>query len=112
VKLGVVVVSITAVLAAGCESARRTEPIAYPRLDAEATAGEVVFARHCHMCHPHGEAGVGPALDDKPLPDAAIELQIRTGVVGAGTMPPFPPDVVSDEEIELILAYLKAIRSI
>ena len=111
-KLGVVVVSATTVLAAGCASAPPTGELNSPLLDARARAGEKLFMRHCHMCHPHGGAGVGPALNDKPLPDAAIKLQIRTGAVGAGTMPPFPPDVLSDREIDQIIEYLKAIRRI
>jgi mono/diheme cytochrome c family protein len=87
-------------LLAGCASARRTEPIAGPiLLDEKASAGEVIFMHTCNGCHPHGEAGVGPALNNKPLPDAAIRLQIRTGVVGGGTMPPFPPEALSDKEI-------------
>jgi mono/diheme cytochrome c family protein len=113
VKLGVVVVSAAAALSTACASARRSEPIAGPiPLDAKASAGQIVFMRNCQSCHPRGEAGVGPALNNKPLPDAAIRLQIRTGVVGAGTMPPFPPEVLSDEEIDQIIAYLTALRKI
>ena len=105
--------AFTAALLPACASARRSEPIAGPiPLDAKAAAGQVVFMRNCHVCHPRGEAGVGPALNNKPLPDAAIEVQIRTGVVGAGTMPPFPPEVLSDQEIDQIIAYLTALRKI
>lgn len=102
-----------AVLAGGCASARRAEPITGPvQLDAKAAAGEVVFMRNCHMCHPSGEAGLGTALNDKPLPDAAIKLQIRESVVGAGNMPPFSPEELSDAEIDLLIAYLTAMRKI
>jgi mono/diheme cytochrome c family protein len=112
-KLGAFTLVTVTLLGAGCASARRSEPIAGPiPLDEKASAGEVVFMRHCNGCHPHGDAGVGPALNNKPLPDAAIKLQIRTGVVGAGTMPPFGPDQISDQEIDEIIAYLTALRKI
>jgi mono/diheme cytochrome c family protein len=94
----------------GCGSARRSEPIVGPiTLSGKAAEGEIAFMRQCNSCHPHGEAGVGPAINNKPLPAPAIKLQIRTGALG-GTMPPFSPQELPDDQVDTIIAYLEAIR--
>lgn len=95
-------------LAAGCGSARRGEPVAPPlALSAEEQRGERVFMRECHLCHPGGEGGLGPAINNKPLPGFLIRLQVREGF---GAMPAFPDEKVSSEELDAIVAYLKALR--
>jgi mono/diheme cytochrome c family protein len=58
---------------------------------------------HCHACHPGGEAGLGPALNDKPLPGLLVRLQVRTGM---GAMPAFSPRELSDGELRDLIAYL------
>jgi mono/diheme cytochrome c family protein len=60
--------------------------------DARLIAGQQVFLTHCHQCHPGGEAGLGPALNNRPLPDFLTRMQVRGGI---GVMPGF-----SEEEIE------------
>src|SRR4051794_34568929 len=84
--------SAAIVLAAvGCRSARRGEPIVGPLSsnDPAVQHGKIVFARQCYACHPGGEGGLGPGLNDKPLPVFAMKLQVRTGIVGFGVMPSF-----------------------
>jgi hypothetical protein len=44
--------------------------------------GEKVFMEHCQRYHPHGEAGLGPAIN--PAPSFGKRFQIRHGV---GAMP-------------------------
>ena len=61
----------------------------------------------CNKCHPGGEAGLGPALNNKPLPDFLVRYQTRSG---AGAMPPFDPDELSDKDLADVTAYLKALR--
>jgi mono/diheme cytochrome c family protein len=92
-----------------CGSARRSMPIAGPmmNLTAEQQAGQVAFQRFCHRCHPHGEAGLAPALNNKPIPGWLIRFQIRHGL---GAMPAFSEDVISDEEVDQIIAYAVALR--
>lgn len=99
---------------AGCGSARRSEPVAGPLNlsevdpeEEEALLGERVFATHCYQCHPGGRAGLGPALNDKPLPGFAIRTQVRQGV---GAMPAFPEEMISNEELDGVVAYLVALR--
>ena len=70
--------------------------------------GRHVFAQHCHTCHPGGEAGLGPALNNKPLPRALIKFQVRHGL---GAMPAFTEDHVSKAELDNLAAYVVALRS-
>jgi mono/diheme cytochrome c family protein len=95
-------------LSLACGPARRREPLASPpALDASSERGRVVFMARCHQCHPGGEAGLGPAINNKPLPDFLKRLQVRRGL---GTMPAFPKSEISDEELDDLLAYLRALR--
>jgi mono/diheme cytochrome c family protein len=95
-------------LSLACGSARRREPIATPvALDQRAERGRAVFMANCHQCHPGGEAGLGPALNDKPLPDFLKKFQVRHGL---GTMPSFSEQKISDEQLDDLMEYLKALR--
>lgn len=102
-----------AVVAAGalaaCGSARRGEPIAGPLwIGSPAAAhGQEVFMAHCQQCHPTGAAGLGPAINNKPLPGFLIKFQVRHGL---GAMPAFPERQIDDAELDDLVAYLKALR--
>ena len=97
-------------LLAACSTARRSEPVlgAVPVQDPALDPGRHVFAQHCHTCHPGGEAGLGPALNNKPLPRALIKFQVRHGL---GAMPAFTEDHVSKAELDNLAAYVVALRS-
>ncbi|HEU0035537.1 MAG TPA: cytochrome c [Kofleriaceae bacterium] len=100
---------IVAVLAA-CGRQHRGEPTA-PELrprTAEVSAGQKLFRKFCYQCHPGGSAGIGPALNNKPLPEFAIRTQIRKGV---GAMPAFPDDWLDDSEVAAIAEYVQALRA-
>ena len=75
-------------LLVACGATRASEPVAGPLpLDSGAEQrGRVVFMQHCHACHVLGEGGLGPSLNDKPLPEFALRFQVRQGV---GAMPGF-----------------------
>jgi len=96
------------VLLAAC-SARRSEPIAGPMTLAtpELRQGEIAFDRHCSHCHPGGEKGLAPAINNKPLPGFMIKTQVRHG---AGAMPAFSEKELSREELDALVRYLKALR--
>ena len=98
------------VFGAGCGSVRRGEPFTGVRewKDPEIRRGEVQFATHCHQCHPGGEGGLGPGLNDKPAPGWLMKTQVRTGL---GAMPSFPKEVISGEELDDLVAYLLAVRA-
>jgi len=90
-------------------SARRSEPIAGPLLlsSPEIAEGRKIFMDHCHQCHPGGEAGLGPSLNNKPLPAFAIRTQVRHGF---GAMPAFYENEISETELDSLVTYLKALR--
>lgn len=101
---------LIAVLTA-CGPAYRGAPLygPPPRDDPRVAAGERVFARHCHECHPGGDAGLGFGINNKPLPGWAIELQVRHGL---GAMPAFDEERIDDVELDAIVAYLMALRAL
>jgi mono/diheme cytochrome c family protein len=97
-----------AAAALACGSARKSPPLAGPTaLDERERRGEIAYMRHCHSCHPNGEAGLGPSLNDKPLPGALIKAQVRKGI---GAMPSFDDGRIGDAELDDVVAYLGALR--
>jgi mono/diheme cytochrome c family protein len=105
-RLALLLAAGLAVLAA-C-SARKSEPLRGPVvLSPEAAYGHVVFDRHCDRCHQGGEGGLGPSLNDKWVPTAAIRFQVRKGL---GAMPSFPPCKLSDEDLDAVVCYLLTLR--
>lgn len=107
-----VIIRIAVVLAlavmAACGPARRGVPFGPPlQLTEQERQGEQLFMAQCHHCHPGGAAGLGPAINNKPLPGAAMHLQIRKGM---GTMPAFPESLLSNAEVEAIVAYLNKLQ--
>jgi mono/diheme cytochrome c family protein len=105
----IVVVVLAMVGAISCANARRDEPFAPEVIldNARQVRGEQVFARHCAQCHPNGEAGLGPAINDRPVPKALIAAQIRAGV---GEMPAFDESMMSSDDVDAVTEYLLALR--
>jgi mono/diheme cytochrome c family protein len=98
------------VLLSACGSARRAEPITgrAPIMSGELLEGKKLFMKHCDQCHPRGEAGLAPAINNKPHPAFLIKFQVRQGL---GAMPSFSKEDISDEELEKIVSYLQALRN-
>ena len=107
---GVVVLALA--LAVGCRSVRRGEPIVGPLTsnDPAVEHGKIIFAHKCNSCHPGGEGGLGPGLNDKPLPVFAMKLQVRTGIVGFKVMPSFDQHQIPSEDLDDLMKYIKALR--
>jgi mono/diheme cytochrome c family protein len=100
-------------LAPGCGSARRSEPLRGPMtLNAQLQRGQVVFMRNCHKCHPGGEAGSGPSLNNIPLPGPLLKVRVRSRAffLGIGRMPSFKKHEISRQELHDLVSYLKALR--
>lgn len=92
----------------GCATGRHRAPFAEPPADdPRLVLGERVFDAHCHTCHPGGEAGIGLSLTRTAYPGWVIRFQVRTGV---GEMPRFPEDVIPDDELDAVVAYIKWLR--
>lgn len=98
---------IAAGLAIACGQARRSEPLMGPLvLGSEQERGRTAYMKYCHQCHPGGEGGLGPSLNDKPLPTFLKKFQVRQGI---GSMPSFSEEEIPDEELDDIMAYLEAL---
>jgi mono/diheme cytochrome c family protein len=93
----------------GCRSARRGEPIIGPSSisDPAVARGRLVFQQHCHQCHPGGEGGLGPALNNKPAPAFLIKTQVRLGL---GAMPGFEKERIDSEELDDLTTYIIWLR--
>ena len=107
----VAIVALTSlIVSVGCGSARRGEPVGPPVNpdDPKVVAGQQVFMTHCYQCHPGGAAGLGPAINDKPLPGALIKLQVRNGL---GAMPSFGEGHISDPKLDALVSYLQTLRT-
>lgn len=102
-------IAALATVCVSCGTARKSEPVAGPFSAAgpSAARGEVLFDRHCGICHPQGEGGLAPSLNDKPLPKFLMRFQVRHGL---GAMPKFTKEEIKDEELEDILNYLVQLR--
>jgi mono/diheme cytochrome c family protein len=109
VLLCLVALAAPLLVQAGCGSTRREEPLVGPLdvSDPQLKLGRQVFMSQCYQCHPGGRGGVGPALNDKPLPQPAIRTQVRAGV---GAMPGFNEQRVNDDELHAVARYVAALR--
>jgi mono/diheme cytochrome c family protein len=102
------VILVLSITLAAC-SARRGEPLygPLPTTTAAVENGQQVFMRECHQCHPGGEAGLGPSINDKPLPGFLMRLQVRRGI---GAMPAFSQNEISPQELDDLVLFLKELR--
>jgi mono/diheme cytochrome c family protein len=102
VLLAVVLLSLS--LLAGCAGERQGEPITGAQaLTAEEIKGRRVYMRECNGCHPQGAGGLGPALNNKPVPAVAIKIQVREGF---GAMPSFSDKEITSEELDALVAFM------
>lgn len=114
-RFGIVLI-LVALFAAGCASSGSEEPGADPEnpsaeeaehaeeTSAAASAGlETYGAVGCAACHgQNGEGGVGPALAGHTEDQLFRQVRIPKGDI----MPPFPTDVLSDEDVKNISAWI------
>jgi mono/diheme cytochrome c family protein len=97
------------IAAAGCGDARKGDlPESRFRQEPELARGRVAFMHHCNECHVQGGPGLGPGIIDKPLPAVAIKTQVR---VGAGTMPAFAKEKISDDDLNALVRYLGVLKA-
>jgi mono/diheme cytochrome c family protein len=77
-------------------------------LAASAEKGKSAFLQHgCWQCHGYqGQGGVGPKLAPGPIPFETLSNFVRTT---SRQMPPFSKDILSDDDLADIYAYLESI---
>lgn len=98
-----------AVVVGSCGSARRGAPLTGEHVPPtpEIASGQRVFDASCAQCHPGGTQGLGPALNNKPLPGWLIRFQVRNGL---GAMPAFSEEEIPDAQLEALTEYLVWLR--
>ena len=117
VTLALTVVGV-AVLNSGCsvkEEVRRIEQVKIAEQlkaasNSDDLTGEQVFIRSCNTCHPSGRKGVGPALDkinEHFSGDQELIALIRTGM---GMMPGQSQEILNDQEMTNLIAYLRSMN--
>ena len=99
-----------------CGSPRRIETnLAKENITAEdqrIAAGRLIFKNNCQKCHPNGEAGEGPSLNNIHLPGVLLRYRVRSKsfVLWLGKMPSFNKSEISKKEMDGLIAYMKAVR--
>jgi mono/diheme cytochrome c family protein len=106
----VLAAAMVAGVLAACGTGRRVDPplaLSSAGQDSELAHGQRVFMRACHQCHPRGETGLGPALNNKYVPAFLIRFQVRNGL---GAMPAFPASALSTEELDAVVRYIQYLQ--
>ncbi|BDP43535.1 hypothetical protein DAETH_35040 (plasmid) [Deinococcus aetherius] len=100
---------LLAPLLTACLPQRRDAPLVgeLTGLSPQEARGRVVYMANCQQCHPGGAEGLGPALNNKPLPHLAIRAQVRAGL---GAMPAFDASEISDADLEALADYVVRLR--
>lgn len=97
-----------------CGTARRSEPLmgTMNTSSEKIEKGRIVFNNKCNKCHPGGESGEGPMLNNIYLPKFVIKARVRSKafLLYTGKMPSFKKHEISKEELNALTAYLKALR--
>lgn len=91
-----------------CSSARRMPEgdMEGARETASMENGRHQYMKYCQKCHPMGEVGLGPALNNKRIVPGFVEkFQVRHGL---GAMPAFKKDVISKNDLKDLIKYLHA----
>jgi mono/diheme cytochrome c family protein len=101
-------------LTSSCGTARRSEPIMGTMMtrNEHIDHGEMVFINNCQKCHPGGEAGLGPPINNIPIPGFALRFRVRNKafLLGLGRMPSFKKHEINRSDMDDLVAYLHALK--
>jgi mono/diheme cytochrome c family protein len=97
-----------------CGTAKRSEPI-MGKLEIKNESirnGQLVFMKNCQKCHPGGQAGEGPSINNIALPGFLIRFRVRDKafLLGLGRMPSFKKNEISQKEMDDLIGYIKAVK--
>jgi mono/diheme cytochrome c family protein len=102
------------ILLSACGTARRGEPIMGKMnlKNDQVKRGEIIFMQNCEKCHPGGEAGVGVAINNAPVPGFLKRFRVRSRAYyfGLGRMPSFKKHEISKAQLDDLIAYLKVLK--
>lgn len=70
--------------------------------------GRKIFQTQCMSCHPEVSDGTGMSFNGKPRPSKYVKWIIRNG--GWRTMPSFPRDLISDQELSAVVVYVETLQ--
>jgi mono/diheme cytochrome c family protein len=110
VRTGIVSLVVLALLS--CGSPRRAQKNMSGQAKAEdekLVEGRKIFKSQCQKCHPNGEGGVGPSLNNVHLPGFALRYRIRSRsiLLWTGRMPSFHKNEISKTEMASLIRFLK-----
>jgi mono/diheme cytochrome c family protein len=114
-KKALVLYSVVFALLCACSPRRiKSEMKAEDRADARLAKGRAVFKANCQKCHPNGEAGAGPSLNNVHLPGFMLRARIRSRafLLYTGRMPAFDKTEISRKEQDDLIRYLKQLRKL
>jgi mono/diheme cytochrome c family protein len=97
-----------------CGTAKRSEPV-MGKLNVKnesVSKGQLIFIKNCNKCHPGGQAGAGPSINNIPLPGFLIRFRVRDKafLLGLGRMPSFKKHEISGDDMDDLIHYLKALK--
>jgi len=100
---------LVTIFSTGCASSRRDALVARQVnvSNRQLEIGQRVFMAECNQCHPGGAAGLGPAINNKPIPGFVLRFQVRHGL---GAMPKFGHSQISSEALSDLVLYVKTLR--
>jgi mono/diheme cytochrome c family protein len=74
--------------------------------------GRLVFKEKCQSCHPNGESGVGPEINNVRVPKIFIKARVRSRafLLYTGRMPEFDKHEISKKELNSLVLYVKSLQ--
>jgi mono/diheme cytochrome c family protein len=74
--------------------------------------GRRVFKSKCQSCHPNGEAGVGPEINNIMVPKFVLKARVRSRgfLLWTGRMPQFDKHEISAKELKSLVRYIKVMQ--
>lgn len=101
------IIFLCAMICMAC-TARRMPVTSENRTESARLAhGRDKYMQYCQKCHPMGETGLGPALNNSAAPGFIKRFQVRHGL---GAMPAFKQDVISRNDLDGIMRYLRSMK--
>ena len=101
------IIILCTILCLACTARRMPATSESKKENASLAHGRDKYMQYCQKCHPMGEAGLGPALNNNPAPGFIKRFQVRHGL---GAMPAFKADVISRNDLNHIMRYLKSMK--